>query len=125
MDLIDKEDNFILYLRCFIDYLFETSLELATILRPSHHHRKIERYDTFISHREWHFAEGDFSSKTFDNCCFSYSWITDKTRVIFGLAVQDTHKSIYLRIATDHWIYLSSTSFRSEILSEKIQCWGF
>lgn len=37
MDLVDKEDNFIFYLRCLIDDLFESSLELATILRPCDH----------------------------------------------------------------------------------------
>lgn len=42
MDLVDKEDDFVFDFRCFIDHLFEASLELTSILGTRDHEGEID-----------------------------------------------------------------------------------
>lgn len=87
MDLVDKEDGFILELRCLIDDLLQTSLEFSTVLRPSDHERHIDRDDTLISHRKWHFPARDTTCESLDDSSFSNSWISYETWIIFGFSI--------------------------------------
>lgn len=125
MDLIDKEDDLILMFRCFIDHLLDPSLEFSSVLGPGYHHRHIDRDDTFILHREWHLAQCNTQSETFDDCRLSDSRISDETGIILGFSIEDTDQSFDLDISSDNRIDLPISSACCEIRSEKIECWSF
>ena len=125
MDLIDEEDDLILMLGCLIDNLLESTFELSSILRPSDHHRHIDRYNPFILHSKWDFSLSNPECESLDNSRLPNTRISDETRVIFGFSVQYTDESLYLCIPSDDWVNLSVTGTGSEVHPEKIKSRSF
>jgi hypothetical protein len=115
MNLIDEKNNLILHTRCLIDNLFNTCLELASILRPSNERRKTQIHYPFIEHRHRNLSLRNALCQTFNDCRFSDSGLTDETRVIFRFTIDNRDQTIDFFITTDNTIKTTFTGLFRQV----------
>lgn len=83
VDLIDKDDDIVGWVCCFIEDTLESRLKLASVLGACDECSHIKRVDVFVLELVGDIAAHDTLRKSLDNSSFSDTSLTYEERVVF------------------------------------------
>ena len=115
MNLVNKEDNFSLAFLHLFQYSLQAILELTTIFCSCNQSPQIKSQNLLSIQGLWDISRDNTLCQSFNNCCLTDSWLTDKHWIIFGTATQYLNNTPHLIIPANHRIQFSLLGQISQI----------
>ena len=121
VQLVDEQDDLTLRIADLLQDGFQAVLELAAVLRASHHAGEIEGDEPLVAQRFWDVAGGDALRNTLGNGGLAHAGLADEHRVVLGAAAEHLHHAPDFLVATDHRVDLLLLGQRREVASVLVE----
>ena len=106
VNLIDEE-QYISGLHHFLQYLFDTFLELTAVLGARNHTGEIQGYQTLLRQGLGNFTVYNELRQSLDHRGLTDPRLTDQAGIVLGSAAQNLHDTLHLHASSDDRIQLA------------------
>src|ERR1700680_367516 len=106
MQFVDEENNVTLGARYFLEYRFQTFLELAAKLRARHQRTQVECHHLLIGKRLWHVVIDNTLGQPLDDSSLAHARFANQHRIIFSAAAEHLDNPPDLLIASNYGVKL-------------------
>src|SRR5690625_3943023 len=107
VDLVNKQNGFAGILTKLLKHSLEALFELASELGPSQQGGQIKHQQLFPLEVFWYLVVHNALGQPFDNGSFTYPWLTDQNRVVFGATLQNLYRTPNFVVTANYRIKLA------------------
>ncbi len=117
MQLVDEQDDVAVGFLHLAQHVLQAVLELAAVLRTSHHGAQVERDNLAVLQAGGHVAGHDTLGQALDDGRLAGAGLADEHRVVLGAARQHLDGAADFLIAADNRVQLALASLLGEVLA--------